>query len=48
MWNLVGYRESSSATGNQMVHQLGGLSAESLLMIPLIEAGEKGEFPWEK
>lgn len=48
VWNLVGYREASSATGNQKVHQLGGLSAESFRMIPLIEAGEKGEFPWEK
>lgn len=48
VWNLVGYREASSSVGDQKVHQLGGLSAESFRMIPLIEAGEKGVFPWER
>lgn len=47
VWNLAGYRESAHASGTENVYQLGGLSAESFRMIPLIEAGQKGIFPWE-
>lgn len=45
VWNLVGYR-LGSVSGQSNVHQLGGLSSESFNLIPLIEAGEKGDYPW--
>ncbi|TQN33214.1 hypothetical protein FHX37_3219 [Haloactinospora alba] len=45
-WNLAGYRRGHGPTGGNR-HLFGGLSDAAFRMIPLLEAGERGHWPWE-
>ena len=46
-WNLVGYRYGHGPAGSGNRHVFGGLSDAAFRMIPLIENGEQGRWPWE-
>ena len=45
-WNLVGYRRGHAASGGGNRHTFGGLSDGAFRMIPLIEAGRAGTWPF--
>lgn len=47
MWNFGGYRVGSAPSGMENRHTLGGLSDSAFRMIPLIEDGVDGTWPWE-
>jgi hypothetical protein len=44
-WNLAGYRAAHGPSGTGNRHAFGGLTDQAFRMIPLIEAGAKGD--WE-
>jgi hypothetical protein len=44
-FNLGGYRHAAYPTGPNR-HELGGLTDATFRMIPLIEAGRRGDWPW--
>lgn len=45
-WNLAGYRMGHAA-GSPNRHTFGGLTDDAFKMIPLLEAGKSGTWPWE-
>lgn len=46
LWNMAGYKPGAMATGTNR-HLLGGLTDRAFGMIPLLESGRKGMWPWE-
>ncbi|MFE3052332.1 TROVE domain-containing protein [Nocardia sp. NPDC059239] len=44
-WNLAGYKAGHAASGPYR-HTIGGLSDASFKLIPLLEAGHDGAWPW--
>lgn len=46
-WNLEGYRVGQSQSGSKKRHTFGGLTDKGFQMIPLIEAGQSQQWPWE-
>jgi hypothetical protein len=46
-WNLAGYQRGHEKSGGVNRHTFGGLTDASFRMIPLIEAGRNGTWPWE-
>ena len=46
-WNLGGYRIAQSESGSKKRHTFGGLTDKGFQMIPLIEAGQSQQWPWE-
>lgn len=46
-WNLEGYRIGQSQSGSKKRHTFGGLTDKGFQMIPLIEAGQSQNWPWE-
>lgn len=46
-WNLEGYRVGQSKSGSKKRHTFGGLTDKGFQMIPLIEAGQSQQWPWE-
>lgn len=45
-WNLVGYRAGHGASGPNR-HTFAGLTDQAFRMVPLLEAGRNGAWPWE-
>ena len=46
-WNLAGYEHGHARTGIRNRHVFGGLTDTSFRMIPLLEAGQTGTWPWQ-
>lgn len=46
-WNLGGYTSAHAESGNAKRHTWGGLTDKGFQMIPLIEAGQSQNWPWE-
>jgi TROVE domain-containing protein len=46
-WNLAGYKMGHAPSGVANRHTFGGLSDAAFRMIPLLEAGRDGAWPWE-
>lgn len=46
-WNLVGYRHGHESSGQKNRHAFGGLTDQAFKIIPMIEAGRNGTWPWE-
>lgn len=46
-WNLAGYRYGHGPSGERNRHAFGGLTDQAFRMIPLIESGRDGVWPWE-
>jgi len=46
-WNLGGYRAAQSESGQSKRHTFGGLNDKGFQMIPLIEAGQHQNWPWQ-
>lgn len=47
MWNMAGYRVGATPAGSSNRHTLGGLTDSAFRLIPLLEAGLNGRWPWE-
>lgn len=47
MWNFAGYKMGMAPSGSENRHTLGGLTDSSFRMIPLIESGANGTWPWD-
>jgi hypothetical protein len=47
-WNLAGYRAGYGKSGSNRRHTFGGLTDASFRIIPAIEAGHSGRWPWEQ
>jgi len=45
-WNLAGYAQSQMPSGSEARFLFGGLTDKAFTMIPLIEAGRDGSWPW--
>lgn len=45
-WNLVGYKAGQTKAGPNR-YTFGGLNDQSFKLIPMLEAGRDGTFPWE-
>ncbi|GAA3747680.1 TROVE domain-containing protein [Salinactinospora qingdaonensis] len=45
-WNLLGYRWGHGPSGNGNRHLFAGLSDAAFRMVPLIEDGKRGRWPW--
>ncbi|GAA2590768.1 TROVE domain-containing protein [Winogradskya consettensis] len=45
-WNLAGYQAGHGATGPYR-HTFGGLTDAAFRMVPLLESGRNGTWPWE-
>lgn len=46
-WNLGGYRAAHAESGKSKKHTFGGLTDKAWQMIPLLEAGQTGQWPWD-
>lgn len=46
-WNLGGYRTGHAPSGSNKRHTFGGLTDKGFQMIPLLEAGQTGKWPWD-
>lgn len=46
VWNLAGYRAGSMPSGSGNNHVFGGLTDAAFRMIPLLESGRDGSWPW--
>lgn len=46
-FNLAGYAHSAMASGSMYRHELGGLTDHTFRLIPLLEAGVSGRWPWQ-
>jgi hypothetical protein len=46
-WNLAGYRPGHAPSGGANRHTFGGLTDAAFRMVPLLEAGRNGAWPWE-
>jgi hypothetical protein len=47
MWNFAGYSASAMKTGTEGRFTLGGLTDQAFRLIPLLEKGSKGLWPWD-
>ena len=47
-WNLAGYRYGHAPAGSPGRHTFGGLTDQAFRMIPLLESGRNGTWPWEQ
>ena len=45
-WNLVGYQYGHGPSGTGTRHTFGGLSDAAFAMIPLLERGQKADWPF--
>lgn len=45
-WNLVGYGVGEQS-GSQKRHTFGGLTDKAFVQIPMIEAGQQAQWPWD-
>jgi hypothetical protein len=45
-WNLEGYRAGHGPSGTGNRHTFGGLSDAAFRMVPLLESGRDGRWPW--
>lgn len=45
-WNLAGYQYGHAPSGGRNRHTFGGLTDQAFAMIPLLESGRDGAFPW--
>jgi hypothetical protein len=45
-WNLAGYRMGHAPSGAENRHTFGGLSDQAFRLIPLLEAGRNGDWPF--
>jgi hypothetical protein len=48
MWNMAGYKPGAMPSGTSGRHTLGGLTDHAFRMIPLLEAGRDGAWPWDQ
>jgi TROVE domain len=46
-WNLAGFKHGHAPSGSSNRHTFGGLNDSAFKMIPMIEAGTNGRWPWE-
>lgn len=46
MWNFAGYTASAMPSGSNARFTLGGLSDQAFKMIPMLESGSEGVWPW--
>lgn len=46
-WNLAGYRPTHGRIGSNARFELGGLTDKAFALIPLLEAGAQGAWPWQ-
>ncbi|MFF7370969.1 TROVE domain-containing protein [Streptomyces tricolor] len=46
-WNLEGYRAGHGPSGTGNRHTFGGLSDAAFRMVPLLESGRDGRWPWQ-
>ena len=46
VWNVAGYRAGSMPSGSGSTHVFGGLTDAAFRMIPLLESGRDGSWPW--
>lgn len=46
VWNVAGYRAGSMPSGSGNTHVFGGLTDAAFRMIPLLESGRDGAWPW--
>lgn len=47
MWNLAGYTASAMPSGSNARFSLGGLVDSAFRLIPMLESGAEGVFPWQ-
>lgn len=47
MWNFAGYTASAMPSGSNARFSLGGLTDQAFKLIPLLEAGTEGVWPWQ-
>lgn len=47
MWNLAGYTASAMPSGSNARFTLGGLTDSAFRLIPLLESGSAGVWPWQ-
>jgi hypothetical protein len=47
-WNLAGYRTGHAPSGTRNRHTFGGLTDAAFRMVPLLESGANGAWPWER
>ncbi|MFE0794805.1 TROVE domain-containing protein [Streptomyces mutabilis] len=47
MWNMAGYKPGAMLSGKSGRHTFGGLTDHAFRMIPLLEDGRDGAWPWE-
>lgn len=45
-WNLAGYQHGHAPSGSGQRHTFGGLTDQAFRMIPLLESGRDGAYPW--
>lgn len=45
-WNLAGYQHGHAPSGDRNRHAFGGLTDQAFRMVPLLEAGQNGTWPW--
>lgn len=46
-WNLAGYQHGHAPSGEKGRHTFGGLTDQSFKLIPMLEAGTDGVWPWQ-
>jgi intein/homing endonuclease len=46
-WNLAGYARGHAPSGGRNRHAFGGLTDQAFKMIPLLEGGRDGSWPWD-
>jgi hypothetical protein len=47
MWNFAGYSAAAMPSGNEARFHLGGLTDKAFQLIPILESGVNGSWPWE-
>lgn len=48
MWNFAGYTASAMPSGSNARFTLGGLTDQAFKLIPMLEAGAAGVWPWQE
>ena len=46
VWNLAGYQHGNMPSGGRNRHTFGGLTDAAFRMVPLLESGRDGTWPW--
>lgn len=47
IWNFEGYEAAAMPSGNEARFHLGGLTDKAFRLIPMLESGVNGRWPWE-